>query len=40
VAVRAVPVAVVTADVTDVTEVEGEVAVAVVIAAPMVKDGD
>jgi len=38
VAVRAVPVEVVTADVTDVTEVE--VAVAVVIAAPMVKDGD
>ena len=39
-AVRAVPVEVVTADVTGVTEVAVEVGVAVVTAAPMVKDGD
>jgi len=35
-----VPGEVTTADVTDVTEVEVEVGVGVVIAAPMVKDGD
>jgi len=35
-----VPGEVTTTDVTDVTEVEVEVGVGVVIAAPMVKDGD
>ena len=39
-AVRAVLVEVAATDVTDVTEVEAEVGVGVVIAAPMVKDGD